>query len=90
MGLGLGLTKKSKTLAERAAWDFIEKEGGSLELSVVNPANIMGPVLGPEHVYFHSRFVNPMSVPVQCQDARISSSGIVDVRDVMAHLHLLL
>jgi nucleoside-diphosphate-sugar epimerase len=28
---------KSKTLAERAAWAFIEREGGALELSVVNP-----------------------------------------------------
>jgi dihydroflavonol-4-reductase len=26
---------KSKTLAERAAWDFIAREGGALELSVV-------------------------------------------------------
>jgi len=26
---------KSKTLAERAAWDFIAQEGGNLELSVV-------------------------------------------------------
>lgn len=36
---------KSKTLAERATWDFIKKEGGSLELSVINPAGIFGPVL---------------------------------------------
>jgi len=28
---------KSKTLAERAAWDFIDREGGALELPVVNP-----------------------------------------------------
>src|SRR5271170_7791060 len=28
---------KSKTLAERAAWDFMAREGGALELSVVNP-----------------------------------------------------
>src|ERR1700756_3436153 len=31
---------KSKALAERAAWDFIAKEGGSLELSVVNPVGV--------------------------------------------------
>src|SRR6476646_5531832 len=37
---------KSKALAERAAWDFMAAEGGSLELSVVNPAGIFGPVLG--------------------------------------------
>src|SRR3984957_6555936 len=34
---------KSKTLAERAAWDFIDKEGGGLELSVVNPVGVFGP-----------------------------------------------
>ncbi|KAJ1555728.1 hypothetical protein HK405_013992 [Cladochytrium tenue] len=28
---------KSKTLAERAAWDFIESESGGLELAVINP-----------------------------------------------------
>lgn len=36
---------KSKTLAERAAWDFIAKEGRGLELSVVNPVGVFGPVL---------------------------------------------
>ena len=40
---------KSKTLAERAAWDFIAKEGGALELSVVNPVGVFGPVLGPDY-----------------------------------------
>jgi nucleoside-diphosphate-sugar epimerase len=35
----------SKTLAERAAWDWIEKEGGGMELAVVNPVGIFGPLL---------------------------------------------
>ena len=39
---------RSKAVAERAAWDFMSAEGGSLELSVVNPAGIFGPVLGPD------------------------------------------
>jgi dihydroflavonol-4-reductase len=39
---------KSKTVAERAAWDFVEREGGRLELSVINPVGIFGPVLGPD------------------------------------------
>ena len=39
---------KSKTLAERAAWDFVAREGGALELSVVNPVGVFGPVLGPD------------------------------------------
>jgi dihydroflavonol-4-reductase len=40
--------EKSKTLAERAAWDFIEKEGGKLELAVINPVGIYGPALGTD------------------------------------------
>jgi dihydroflavonol-4-reductase len=42
---------KSKTLAERAAWDFIrgaENKSG-LELVSVNPANVFGPVLDSHH-----------------------------------------
>jgi len=37
---------QSKTLAERAAWDFIAAEGGSLELVTILPVAVMGPVLG--------------------------------------------
>ncbi|MGH9591998.1 MAG: NAD-dependent epimerase/dehydratase family protein, partial [Bryobacteraceae bacterium] len=37
---------KSKTLAERAAWDFIATQGGNLELAVINPVGVFGPVLG--------------------------------------------
>ncbi|RYE25337.1 MAG: aldehyde reductase [Sphingobacteriaceae bacterium] len=43
---GLSAYEKSKVLAERAAWDFIEKEGGSLELVTINPVAIFGPSLG--------------------------------------------
>jgi nucleoside-diphosphate-sugar epimerase len=44
---GLSAYEKSKALAERAAWNFMEKEGGSLELAVINPVAIFGPSLGP-------------------------------------------
>lgn len=76
---------KSKTLAERAAWDFIAREGMNLELSVVNPVSVFGPVLGPDlagSVMLIERFMGG-AVPV-CP--RISFSA-VDVRDV-ADLHL--
>src|SRR5580698_2745932 len=36
---------KSKTLAERAAWEFVEDEGRGLELVSINPAGIFGPAL---------------------------------------------
>ncbi len=37
---------KSKTLAERAAWSFAREN--DLELSVINPGMILGPILGTE------------------------------------------
>ena len=40
---------KSKTLAERAAWDFMKREGGALEPTVVNPVGVFGPVLGADY-----------------------------------------
>lgn len=43
---GLSLYEKSKGLAERAAWDFIEKEGRGLALTTINPVAIFGPSLG--------------------------------------------
>ena len=44
---GLSAYEKSKGMSERAAWDFMAKEGGGLELSVINPVAIFGPLLGP-------------------------------------------
>jgi dihydroflavonol-4-reductase len=76
---------KSKTIAERAAWDFIAREGGKLELAVVNPVLVLGPVLGPDtspSILFISRLLDG-SLP-GCPDL---SFGVVDVRDV-ADLHL--
>lgn len=38
--------QKSKALAERAAWEFIGNEGGrGMELVVINPALVLGPVM---------------------------------------------
>jgi len=76
---------KSKALAERAAWDFIANEGGGLELSVVNPAAVFGPVLGPDFspsVLLLRRLMDG-SVPA-CPRLYF---GVVDVRDV-ADLHI--
>ncbi|ALE07844.1 epimerase [Arthrobacter sp. ERGS1:01] len=80
---------KSKTLAERAAWDFMDDGDGSgsaMELAVVNPVGIFGPALGPRlssSVQIVQRFMNG-DVPGLPK----VSSGIVDVRDV-ASLHVL-
>jgi dihydroflavonol-4-reductase len=77
--------QKSKTIAERAAWDFIAREGGGLELAVVNPVLVLGPVLGPDvssSIVLVKRMMDG-AMP-GCPDI---SFGCVDVRDV-ADLHL--
>ncbi|MFT4121510.1 SDR family oxidoreductase [Bradyrhizobium sp.] len=76
---------KSKTLAERAAWEFVAREGGGLELSVVNPVGIFGPVLGPD-------FSGSIEIVKSLLDGAMPAVprvyfGVVDVRDV-ADLHL--
>ena len=76
---------KSKTLAERAAWDFIAKEGGSLELSVVNPVAVFGPVLGPD--YSPSILIVQRLMDGALPGCPRVSFGAVDVRDVV-DLHL--
>lgn len=35
---------KSKTLAEKSAWEFIKREGGNLELTTILPVAVMGPI----------------------------------------------
>jgi dihydroflavonol-4-reductase len=76
---------KSKTLAERAAWDFIAKEGGALELSVVNPVGVFGPVLGPD--YSASILLVQRLMDGALPGCPKLYFGVVDVRDV-ANLHL--
>jgi nucleoside-diphosphate-sugar epimerase len=76
---------KSKTLAERAAWDFIAKDGGNLELSVINPVGVFGPVLGPD-------YSTSILLVQRLMDGALPGCpqlyfGIVDVRDV-ADIHL--
>jgi nucleoside-diphosphate-sugar epimerase len=76
---------KSKTLAERAAWDFLVRDGGSLELSVINPVGVFGPVLGPD--YSASILLVQRMMDGAMPGAPQLYFGAVDVRDV-ADLHL--
>ncbi|HEX2593605.1 MAG TPA: aldehyde reductase [Rhizomicrobium sp.] len=76
---------KSKTLAERAAWDFIAKEGGALELSVVNPVGVFGPLLGAD--YSTSILLVKRLMDGDFPGTPKLLFGAVDVRDV-ADLHL--
>jgi nucleoside-diphosphate-sugar epimerase len=76
---------KSKTLAERAAWDFIAKEGDGLELSVVNPVAVFGPVLGPD--YSASILLVQRLLDGALPGSPKLCFGVVDVRDVV-DLHI--
>ena len=84
-GPGLTAYAKSKTLAERAAWDFMAREGGAMELAVVNPVGVFGPVLGAD-------FSTSIEIVRRMMDGALPALpritfGVVDVRDV-ADLHL--
>ncbi|MDC0401986.1 aldehyde reductase [Gammaproteobacteria bacterium] len=73
---------KSKTLAEKAAWEFIEKENNPFELAVINPALVIGPTLsgdlGESNKAIQMVVTGKMPVAVPLQ------FGYVDVRDVAA------
>jgi dihydroflavonol-4-reductase len=79
---------KSKTLAERRAWEIYKAQKGKnkMQLAVINPAAVVGPVLsddiGTSNVFIKQIITG--EVP-GCPKMHL---GFVDVRDV-ASLHLL-
>jgi dihydroflavonol-4-reductase len=82
---GLAAYPRSKTIAERTAWDFIEREGGDTELVVVNPTFILGPTLITQ-ARSSLQLTKAMldgTMPV----VRRQRFGVADVRDV-ADLHI--
>jgi dihydroflavonol-4-reductase len=81
----LSAYNKSKVLAERAAWNFIKKEGGDLELSVINPVGIFGPALDKKLSAGYELMKRIMDGSMK----RIPNMTltIVDVRD-LADLHI--
>jgi dihydroflavonol-4-reductase len=80
---GIPPYQKSKTLAERAAWDFARREG--IELATVNPTGVLGPVLGRD--YSPSLGVVARMLDGSMPAIPKFASSFVDVRDV-ADLHL--
>ncbi|MDE3032002.1 MAG: NAD-dependent epimerase/dehydratase family protein, partial [Acidobacteriota bacterium] len=82
---GLPPYPRSKTVAERAAWEFMEQEGGEMELVVVNPTFILGPTLT-------SRAGSSIQIIKAMLDGKMpvvrkQRFGVADVRDV-ADLHI--
>ncbi len=77
----IGAYLKSKTIAERAAWDFIgTDEAGGMELSVVNPGAVLGPLLDANYSTSGElvRKLLAGEIPA-CPDIGFSC---IDVRDV--------
>jgi len=70
----------SKTLAERAAWDFVAERKPQFDLVVINPFFVMGPSLTPELNSTNKVFADILkgSYP----GILSLSWGMVDVRDV--------
>jgi nucleoside-diphosphate-sugar epimerase len=72
--------RRSKTLAEKAAWEFMKAEGGKTEFTAILPSGVFGPVLSKEglgSVQFIQRIIDGR-LP------RIPNVGlsIIDVRDL--------
>lgn len=73
----------SKTLAERAAWDFADEN--SLDLTTINPGAVLGPAMDPN-------YGTSLELIEQLLDGQIPllpniNLPVVDVRDV-AHMHV--
>ena len=76
---------KSKTLAERAAWDFVERDAPDMELTTINPCLVLGTPLD-DHYGASLRIVERL---LRGRDPMLPKVGIgvVDVVDV-ARMHV--
>ena len=77
---------RSKTIAERAAWDFMENESHGMQMAVICPSLILGPILEKD-------FGTSANVVIKILQGAMPAVpkigfGVVDVRSV-ADLHIL-
>ncbi|MCI4644629.1 MAG: aldehyde reductase [Hyphomonadaceae bacterium] len=77
---------RSKTIAERAAWDYVASEGEGLKLTTINPSAVLGPVMGGD-------FSASLEIVTQLMSGKLPAVPkfgfhVVDVRDV-AEAHIL-
>jgi nucleoside-diphosphate-sugar epimerase len=82
---GLPPYPRSKAIAERAAWDFIEHQGGDTQLVVINPTFILGPTLTTE--VRSSLLLTKMMLDGTMSVVPRQRFGVADVRDV-ADVHI--
>ncbi len=73
---------RSKTLAERAAWDFVRDEAPQINLTTINPVLVLGPPLDDKF----GTSVSIIERVLKAKDPALPRFGlpIVDVRDVAA------
>jgi nucleoside-diphosphate-sugar epimerase len=82
---GLAPYPRSKAIAERAAWDLMERDGGDTELVVVNPTFILGPTLTT--ALRSSMQLIKVMLDGTMRVVPRARFGVADVRDV-ADLHI--
>lgn len=85
-GKGVMAYPKSKTVAERAAWEYMKTNGGKTEMVAVNPSVVFGPAL--EKDFGSSLEIIRKMMAGDLPGAPKIAWPIVDVRDV-AEMHLL-
>ncbi len=73
---------RSKTIAERAAWDLVAERGATERLAVVNPGAIIGPVLSDDRS-FSLELIERLMKGAMPALPKLGFS-VVDVRDVAA------
>ena len=80
--------QKSKTIAEKAAWDFYNNQDSNnkMELAVINPGGVMGPQLGNDLGGASTQIVSQL-ISGKFPMIPALSFPFIDVRDV-AILHL--
>lgn len=81
----LGPYRLAKTLAERAAWDFMKTQTGPTTLTTILPSAVIGPVLGKENLHSVHLVQRMLSGGLP----RLPHIGfcVVDIRDVV-DLHI--
>lgn len=77
----IGTYAKSKTLAEQAAWQFMEKQNSAMELVTVHPGGVFGPALGDD---ISGQSMSTVDQMLRGKIPMVANVAIpmVDVRDV--------
>lgn len=76
---------RSKTIAEKAAWDYVQGEGAGLELVTISPVAVLGPAMSGDISASLELVTQPMQNKVPAYPKM--TYGIVDVRNVaQAHV----